>query len=231
MTEQKLRHLKIAAVASACAHTVSAFAMAIFLAPGLDTNPDLKARILYISSNAQIWKLGWVSWMISAISFLVYIYCFRRFHLYNPSSSRKLLYAALGAVCIAVLADLTFESREIFYVTELVQNSQNTNIEKDFLLNHQIFMVGSGIIANLLYCLATILSVVATKNSYPAWVKYFGYGVLIFGVAASIFCCTGFVPGMFWSNAFLIPLIVFWQMGVAIKSVGVGLKGVTSEND
>lgn len=231
MTEQKLRHLKIAAVVSACAHTVSAFAMAFLLAPGLDTNPDLKARILYISSNAQIWKLGWASWMISAMSFLVYIYCFRRFHLDNPLSSRKLLSAALGAACIAVLADLTFESREIFYVTELVNDSQNTNIEQAFLLNHQIFMVGSGIIANLLYCLATIFSVVATRTSYPTWVQCIGYGVLVFGVSASIFCYTGFVPGMFWSNAFLIPLIVFWQMGVAIKSVGVGSDSAKPDNE
>lgn len=194
--------------------------MAFLLAPGLDTNPDLKARILYIFSNPGVWKLGWATWMVSAVSFLVYIYYFTRFHLAtkNTHTGKKLLYTALGAASIAVLADLIFESREMFFLTELVRDSQNTNIERIFLLNHQIFMIGSGIIANLLYCLSTIFSVMATRESYPKWVQYLGYGVFVFGISASVFCYTGTVPGMFWSNAFLIPILVFWQLGVAWKS-------------
>lgn len=218
MTEQKLRNLKISAVFSACAHTVGAFAMAFLLAPGLDTNPDVKERILYIFSNSQVWKLGWASWMVSAVSFLIFTYYFYRFHLASPDSNKKLLLAALGTVSIAVLADLIFESREMFYLTDLVQDSRNTNIERVFLLNHQIFMVGSGIIANLLYCLSTLFSVMTTRSAYPIWVQCLGFGVFIFGVAASIFCYTGIVSGMFWSNAFLIPMIVFWQLGVAVRS-------------
>lgn len=219
-----LRNLKIAALISALVHTLGAFVMAFVLGPGLGTNPEIPSRIEYIRTHTLWWQLGWIVWIVSALTFLIFTILFRRYHLSLDINGfgRIILYIAMASSMIAVACDVTFECVQIFYLPGLLAGTRAEELTKQFIQNNNMFVLGSGIIANFMYCFATLCSVVATRGFYPKWIEFTGYAVYSVGLAASIFCIFNSIPGMFWSNAILLPLLVIWLIAIAINSEVLG---------
>jgi hypothetical protein len=76
----------------------------------------------------------------------------------------------------------------------------------------------TGYVANGLYSLSAILMTGLTWRLVPAWVWAPGLAVGLCGLALSAASLAGWIDGMMWSTALLIPCIVVWQTAVAIHA-------------
>ncbi len=76
----------------------------------------------------------------------------------------------------------------------------------------------SGYLANGLYSVTALILVSGTRRRYPRWVWWSGIGVGLLGLTLSVACLFDWVGGMFWSNVFLVPLILVWLAGVGLSS-------------
>ncbi len=201
--------------------------MAFVLAPGLLTNPNFYSRIEYIKTNTLWWQLGWSVWIFTAFTFLAFIVCLRKHHLALGTSAlnRKLLLGAVFCAVIGVSFDLHAELAQIF---EATKNFFPEDEFKEHVGLQSAFMLESGTIANLMYCLATISSVVATRNYYPKWMVKIGYTLFVVSLIASGFAYAAKYYSdcdanplrhiLVATNAILFPLLVLWQLGIAYKS-------------
>ncbi len=224
-----LRNLRIASVISAFSHTVGAFVMAFVLGPGLLTNPDYNSRIEYIRTHTQLWQSGWSVWIFTAFTFLAFTVCLRKHHLALGTSdlNRKLLLGAVIYAVIGVSFDLHAELAQIFEATKIFFPEDEF---KEHIALQAAFMLESGTIANLMYCLATISSVIAIRNDYPKGLVSIGYSLFFVSLIASGFafiaslCMDHRINPMkdilVATNAILFPLLVLWQLGIAYKSKG-----------
>lgn len=224
-----LRNLKIASVVSAFSHTVGAFVMAFVLSPGLLTNPDYNSRIEYIKTHTQLWQLGWSVWIFTAFTFLAFTVCLRKHHLALGTNdlNRKLLLGAVIYAVIGVSFDLHAELAQIF---EATKNFFPEDEFKEHVGLQSAFMRESGTIANLMYCLATISSVIAIRNNYPKRLIKIGYTLFFVSLIASGFAYAATYYSdcdanplrhiLVATNAILFPLLVLWQLGIAYKSKG-----------
>ncbi len=222
-----LRNLKIASVISAFSHTVGAFVLAFVLGQGLLTNPDYNSRIEYIRTHIQLWQSGWSVWIFTAFTFLAFTVCLRKHHLELGTSAlnRKLLLGAVICAVIGVSFDLHAELAQILDATKVLSPDYEF---KEFVIWQSAFMLESGTIANLMYCLATICSVVATRNYYPKWLVKIGYTLFFVSLIASGFAYAATYYSdcdanplrhiLVATNAILFPLLVLWQLGIAYKS-------------
>lgn len=217
-TTKNLRQLKVAALISAVVHTLGAFAMAIVLSPGLLPGL-LTPRMDYIRDNLLAWQCGWWLWVLSALAFLVFIltlkiyYCALAVNAFN----KRLLSFAVAFVAIAVCFDLLFEYQQIFSVPIVI------NIDRKEFSTIQIgFLFFSGVIANFWYSSATIASVIAIRSYFPAWINFLGWATAAIGLAASgSALITTFLelahPSIVF-NTVLFPLLIFWQLGIALNA-------------
>lgn len=224
-----LPNLKIASVVSAFSHTVGAFVMAFVLGPGLLTNPDYNSRIEYIKTHTQLWQSGWSVWIFTAFTYLAFTVCLRKHHLALGTSdlNRKLLLGALICAVIGVSFDLHAELAQILEATKNVFSEDEL---KEHVALQSAFMLESATLANLMYCFATICSVVATRTHYPKWLVNIGYSLFFVSLIASGFafiaslCMDHRINPMkdilVATNAILFPLLVLWQLGIAYKSKG-----------
>ena len=75
----------------------------------------------------------------------------------------------------------------------------------------------SGYVANGLYSFSALILAWSTRQAYPVWVWVSGVAVGCFGFMLSAAALVNSTAGMFWSNVVLVPSILFWLAGVALR--------------
>ncbi len=219
--------LRFAASLSLAVHLIAGLAMATTLRQGLDTNPDVTSRFTFLADHTFLWVGAWCTWNAAALSLLYFYWSFIKAHEENSNKATKTIFTiAILLTIVGVIFDLSAESIEMFILPSiakgaLVANGLSQSVSEIFFTVHRNAALLTGFMANSLYTLGAILLSWSTRNRYPFWVWGAGLCVGISGMALSLTVLENSVGGMFWSNVALVPAIVVWQLGVAIKSKGV----------
>jgi len=211
-----VRRLRRAAILSFVAHLVAGIAMAGVLTHGLETTPDLQARLAYLVDHRVLWTLGWLTWTAAAFTILNFYLAFAEVH---PPRSQ---FAVLLTV-VALAPDLSAQAIEIGVLPGLAAQVVGENATPElFLMLHRVAVMLSGFVANTLYSLTALLLAWTAHHAYAWWVTSTGVAVAVFGFSLSIAALLNSSAGMFWTNVFLVPAILLWLAAVALISpVGV----------
>lgn len=219
------RRLRVAAWLGFVTHILAGLAMLTVLRNGLETNPVFLERAKYIADHVVLWRLAWFSWSIAAVAILYFFASFVWAHgvsLADPADVRRF---ALLLATVAVAADLAAEAIEIGVVPGWAQRVVADDVTEGgdrFSANHfcalrRTSVMLSGYLANGLYSATALTLALGTRRRYPRWVWSSGIGVGLSGFALSVACLLDWVGGMFWSNVFLVPLILVWLAGVGLS--------------
>jgi hypothetical protein len=212
-----VNRLRRAAIAAFCAHLIAGASMAIILRQGLETNPDMQARLGFLVSHRGLWTLGWLTWTAAAIAILYFYITFVDAHADRRGNTRLDSTHRLAVLLtVAALApDLTAEAIEIGILPSVAQLG---DIDR-FMLLHRIAILMSGYVANSLYSLSAGILAWSTRKSYSAWTWLAGMAVAGSGLALSFAAVMNSTEGMFWSNVVLVPSLLLWLAGVAAEYI------------
>ena len=203
--ETEDRSLRTAAWISLAVHGVAGAAMALVLWRGLATNPDLADRVAFLDEHRALWRAAWATWNVAALSILWFYRCFAR-----RESTSPLAAWVLPLTLVAVTADLSAEAIYMGVVPGLPADALLVWDRRAVLL--------TGFFANGLYTgVAGLLAWIA-RARYARWVGAAAAAVVVAGAGLSAAAFFGSVPGLFWTNALLVPAIVAWQLGVIFGS-------------
>ena len=184
--------------------------MALVLSHGLETNPDFQNRLTFIVKHTALWTSGWLTWTAAAIAIL-YFYS----SLASEHQTGKL--AVLLAVA-AIAPDLSAQAVEIGVLPAIAERVVNTGAGMDlFLALHRAAVMMSGYVANGLYSFTALSLAWGTRRAYPVWVWTAGMAAGFFGFALSTAALADSAAGMFWTNVVLVPSILLWLAGVAVR--------------
>ena len=190
--------------------TTACVLMAFVLTPGLATTTELVTRIAFIEQHTHIWQWGWVSWMASSLSLL--LFCLLLLD-YIPAHPLK--YFAITVVALGVVPDISAEILFAFALPKFVDQPVL------YVLLEQIAQLLTGIFANGAYCLGgLILNLLLLRNKIlprtlllfgiPSWLIGFGlsYAVIIDNMTLAVpFTAIAMVWNVVW--IFLIGVFVF----------------------
>ena len=192
---------------------------------GLETNPVFFERAKYVADHVGLWRLAWFTWSIAAVAILYFFASFvwaHRESLADPADARRF---ALLLATVAVAADLAAEAIEIGVlpgwaqrvVADGVTEGGDRSSANNFCALHRTSVMLSGYLANGLYSVSAVILALGTRSRYPRWVWWSGIGVGLSGLTLSGASLLDWVGGMFWSNVFLVPLILVWLAGVGLS--------------
>ncbi|MBI3553892.1 MAG: hypothetical protein HY077_15460 [Elusimicrobia bacterium] len=205
------KRLSLSAWAALALHLVAGLSMLLILSRGLQTNGDLADRLQFLMDHRWLWALGWLPWTMAGASILVFYSCFAQAH------SRELGILGWLAVCVALLAvacDWTAQGIEVFVLPGLAARAATAS----FLRVHREAVLLTGGLANGLYTAAAGLLLRPTRSAYPRWTVGAGWGVVAFGAWLTAASLADSTPGLFWSNAGLVPCLMAWLAGTALSS-------------
>ncbi len=191
---------------------VACLAMALFLRHGLPVENDTGARMAFQLAHPVAWRLAWVSWMLSAISLLLFCYLLLD---YIPASPWRSYGIALVAIGIA--PDI---SAELIYATVLPRLAERGAVDAFELLEFIATQL-TGVLGNGAYCLGgLILNLLLRRNrklplawvwaGVPAWLLGLGLSAAIFGQwmnAAAVLIASSMAWSVSWM--FLVTVRVF----------------------
>lgn len=201
-----------AALLAFFAHLIAGLGMAFVLRHGLETTPDLQERLAFLVNHRVVWTLGWLAWTAAAISILNFYRAFADTH--GPPSGFVVLLTV-----VAIGPDLAAQAIEIGVLPGLAAHALGANAAPElFLLLHRVAVMLSGYLANGLYSATAILLAWAARRTYPAWISGLGIVVGIVGIALSAAALLDSTTGMFWTNVFLVPVILLWLAAVAVAA-------------
>jgi hypothetical protein len=201
-------------------HLMAGLAMALILRHGLDTNPDLTARLRFVAEHRLSWTAGWLTWTVAAVTILNFYARFAMAHRSRGVSPAPLRTAVLLTI-VAVAADWTAQAIEIFVLPGLASPANVTG----FLAWHRAAVVLTGFLANGLYTISALLLVWASRHVYPRWIQVAGFVVVAGGTLLSAAAWVDSAVGMLVANILLVPGLLVWLAGVACSS---SLSGTTS---
>ena len=92
----------MAPLACAAANFIAALVLALLLAPATPLVADVTERERYIRENLALWRAGWVTWMLAAVT-LLWCYAWWRARVKGPR-------AAIVIAAFGIAADLTAET-------------------------------------------------------------------------------------------------------------------------
>lgn len=204
------------------AHITASIAMAVVLGQGLETNPNMEARLTFIAGNSHIWAGGWFLWNLAALSILNFFVAFARVH----GRSTPVLSLCVVMTAAAIACDLSSESVEMGLIpavartaTGNVASAQAHTAAVDlFVLVHRFVVLISGYVANGLYSLSTGIAAFSCRNHYSRPVSLAAAAVTIFGIAESYACMIDSAPGMLVAHAILMPCFLLWQVGIGFDA-------------
>ena len=203
MPENALRRPALLALG---AHLLAGLAMLFVLGRGLATNPDLSARMAFVSEHAWLWRGAWLTWTAASASIL---YCFK---------AMERAYAgprwAVPATLLAVALDL---SAQLLYAVLLPIVAGEPEA---FLACDRLAVVMTGALANGFYTAAAAGLAWRGRARYPKWVSACAAGVLFAGSWLTLAAFLDSAAGMFGSNFLLVPSLVGWLAGVALSAPG-----------
>ena len=147
----------------------------VFLAPGMDFNPDFQGRWEFIRANSFWWVLVWVLWVLSSLSFAAFAACW--IEALRRRGVSPLLWWLLGLAILAILFDF---SGELVYIVWLPNYPRGL---EEFQWGTRFYNIASAAIANGIYCLVgLLLSLVSgRKRFFRPWVASWGYLAWIVG--------------------------------------------------
>lgn len=178
----------VAPLACAFANGLAAVVLLVVLAPATPLVADPAERARYVADHLLLWRLGWGTWMIAALT-LVWFYVWWRAKTGAP-------HAALAVAAAGLVVDLSAE-------TALVVAAPDA-----FLAVAPLAYVLTGAVANGLYTVAGIVLTLATPLSAVerAWAALMWAGGLLLsaGAALDLPIVTAIATGV------LFPLLVPW---------------------
>ena len=176
--------------------------------PGLPVGDDLATRLNYIHNNLLLWQLGWLSWMLAALSLLAFAVMLST--ALQPGAGRQ--YGVL-LVALGMAPDLMAETLYAFVMPHIAITDVATLQFIDLLAMHLTGFLGNGLynIGGMLLTLALLKQQPALKLwLYPgivAWVLGLGLSVSIalqqlklaeYFTAASMVLSTGWFVLIAW---------------------------------
>lgn len=203
--------LATAAWIALATHALAGAAMLFVLRRGLATNPDLDDRLAFVAGNPFSWRAAWFTWNAAALSILYFFYCFAAAHRIEGEKTALRFAVPVGALAVAF--DLTAELIMMFALPAAARAGIEPFLQTD---RAAVLLTGFG--ANTLYTVAAAILALGTRRFYPVWTWGAGAGVGIAGALLSVSVLAGSINGMFWTNAFLVPLLTLWLFGVAIAA-------------
>ena len=204
--------LRRAAIAAFCIHAIAGAAMLVILRNGLETNPDLSARTAFLLNHRPLWTIGWLTWTAAALAILFFYIAMAAAHARDDSHGSILRFAVL-LTAAAIAPDLSAQALEIGLLPEIAQHADMDR----FLFVHRAAVLLSGYVANGLYSLSALLLAWFTRQSYARWVWMAGITVACSGFALSFAALMNSVSLLFWSNVVLVPSLLLWLSGFALK--------------
>ncbi|HYR86442.1 MAG TPA: hypothetical protein VE422_20310 [Terriglobia bacterium] len=198
-----MTRLRRAATIAFVLHLVAGAAMGVVLRQGLETNLDFQDRLSFLVNHRALWTLGWLTWTAAAIAILYFYMVFVSTH-HNGN-------LAVFLTAAAIAPDLSAQAIEIGILPEITQQVER------FMLLHRTAVLMSGYVANGLYSFSALILAWSTRSVYPAWVWLSGMAVGCFGFMLSAAALVNSTAGMFWSNVLLVPSILLWLAGVALR--------------
>ena len=190
-------------------HLIAAFVLVFVLRGGSEAEPDPLERARYVVEHAIIWRIGWIIWMASAASLIVFYFWWA-----SRLSFPGLAVAGVGIAAFGMLFDL---SGETIYAAllpnlaaEAIQGSGNVSEEAvvRFIRTQNLGTILTAICANGFYTLGGILLTLAT--SFNRSMLVVTWTLWICGAAMSISAIAGNATGIVISSAILFPLFILW---------------------
>lgn len=210
IVEETLSRLRIAATIAFCLHLIAGTAMALVLRNGLETNANFQDRLTFITRHTELWIFGWLTWTAAAIALLYFYISFSQRH--RTGRLAVLLAAA------AIAPDLSAQAIEIGVLPAIAERVVTTNVGMDlFVALHRVAVMLSGYVANGLYSVAALSLAWTARRAYPVWVSMAGMAVGSVGLVLSAAALVDSAAAMFWTNLVLIPSILLWLAGVAMR--------------
>lgn len=186
--------------------TIACLAMALFLRHGLPVGTETGDRMAFLLAHPLAWKLGWVSWMLSALGLLLFCHLLLD---YIPASTWRSFGIAL--VTIGIAPDI---SAELIYAAVLpavaMKGATETYELLEFIATQLTGVLGNGgyclggLILNLLMLRNAALSRVLVWAGVPAWILGLGLSVAVFGswmTAAAVLTATSMAWSVTWMFA------------------------------
>jgi hypothetical protein len=187
-------------------HALAGLAMLLVLQQGLETNPDLDARLRFLAEQRAAWIAAWLTWNAAALSILYFCVAFASAH---RSEANQTALAFAVALCSAAIAcDLGAESILMGLLPELAGDRGR------FLVWERAAVLLSGYVANGLYTVAIGTLWWSTRKAYASTALAAGLLTCLAGLTLSAAALAGSVSGMFWSNAVLLPGLLVWLAAV-----------------
>lgn len=190
-------------------HGVALLTLPLVLKPGTALEPDPVARATYITENLLAWRLGWITWMVSAVS-LVGFYAWWGARLRSPSVAvTAVLVAGVGTVF-----DLSGETLLAFALPDLILGRGPEAVETWLPLTRAADLGMAGV-ANGLYTLAGILLTLKTPD-LPRWLRAGLWTVWLAGGAMTVGAVLDSLAILVISSAVLFPVftICVYVLGV-----------------
>jgi len=158
----------VAPLACAIANGLAALVLLVVLAPATPLTADPAERARYVADHLLLWRLGWGTWMLAALT-LLWFYVWWRAKTGAP-------HAALAVAAAGLLVDLSAE-------TLLVVAAPDA-----FLAVAPLAYVLTGVVANGLYTVAGIALTLATRLSAfeRAWAALMWSGGLVLSVGTAL---------------------------------------------
>jgi hypothetical protein len=197
-------------------HIVGLAVMAGWLRGGMLTEPDVAARAEYIVAHQVVWTLGWIVWMLAALSIVgFYAWWGRQLRRsavrpnQNPASSIIQWRATIGVLLAAggMFCDVSGEA-----ISSMVLVDRAGSVAVDpagFLAAERLATLLTAGAANTLYTLGGMVLMFASPN-LPPWVRRAMWATWIAGFLMAASAIAGFVAGMVVSTTVLFPLLIVW---------------------
>jgi hypothetical protein len=188
-------------------HALAGLAMLLVLRQGLETNPDLDARLRFVAEHRAAWIGAWLVWNAAAVSILYFCVAFAAAHRGDAHHAGLSFGVALCGAAIA--CDLGAESILMGLLPYLAADRGT------FVVWERAAILLTGYVANGLYTGAILTLVVASRRAYAVHATAVGLLMAAAGIALSAAALLGSVSGMFWTNAVLLPSLLLWLALVA----------------
>jgi hypothetical protein len=163
--------LRAAAIATVAAHLLGLGFAAFGMRPGTPLVP-IAERMRYLASSPPGWILGWLVWIVCALSFAVF------FAALGPRLAPSTRRAAWVCVILAVVTDLICDTAQIFLAPAYARGG-----EAGFLALERALGLGGALVANSLY-VAAVLVANAVFQSQAA--RRLGWATGVAGLALSV---------------------------------------------
>jgi hypothetical protein len=210
-------------------HLLASIVMAVFLRRGTLTESNEWFRAAWINDNITIWSIGWLLWMLSAMS-IVGFYAwwgsqlavrrsFQRADAGENSHARKTELLATAAVVITAFGTIFDFSGEGLSILVLVERAASALAFDNqlfhswdaaaFMSIERSFTLLSAGAANGLYTIGGIMLTLLTPN-LPGWIRGAMWGTWLAGITMTIAGIFNNVTGLVASSIALFPLMLVW---------------------